>query len=75
MAPSINRQLSVISEKDEQVLPSKNINTSSGRKPVVGDEAQSQTVYAPPPKFQLLPPEQSTIVSTVPTAPTIIAQV
>ena len=69
MVPSINRQLSVISEKDEQVLPSDNITTSSGGKPVVSDEAPSQKVYGPP-TFQLLPPEQSTIVSTVPATPT-----
>ena len=70
MVPSINRQLSVISEKDEQVLPSENITTSSGGKLVVSDEAPSQTVYVPT-TFQLLPPKQSTIVSTVPTTPTI----
>ena len=73
MVPSINRQPSVISEKDEQVLPSENISTSSGGKPVVSNEAPSQTVYAPP-TFQHLPPKQSTIVGTVPTTP-IITQV
>ena len=73
IVPSINRQLSVISEKDEQVLPSENISTSSGGKPVVSNEAPSQTVYAPP-TFQHLPPKQSTIVGTVPTTP-IITQV
>ena len=69
MVPSINHQLSAISEKDEQVLPSENITTSSGGKPVVSDEAPSQTVYALP-TFQHLPPKQSTIVSTVPATPT-----
>ena len=69
MVPSINRQLSVISEKDEQVLPSENITTSSGGKLVVSDEAPSQTVYVPT-TFQHLPPKQSTIVSTVPATPT-----
>ena len=70
MVPSINHKLSAVSENDEQVLPSENITTSSGGKPVVSDEAPSQTVYAPP-TFQLLPPKQSTIVSTVPATPTI----
>ena len=70
MVPSVNRQISAISEKDEQVLPSENISTSNGGKPVVSDEAPSQTVYAPP-TSQILPPEQSTIVGNVPTTPTI----
>ena len=69
MVSSISRQLSAISEKDEQVLPSENTTTSSGGKPVVSDEAPFQTVYASP-TFQLLPPKQSTIVSTVPATPT-----
>ena len=70
LLPSINRQLSAISEKDEQVFPSENITTSSGGKPVVSDEVPSQTVYAPP-TFQHLPPELSTIVSTVLTTSTV----
>ena len=72
MVSSVVRQLSTISEKDEQVLPSENLPTTSHEavQPVVSDEAPSQTVYAPP-TFQLPLPEQSTIVSTVPTTPTI----
>ena len=76
MVPSVVRQLSTLSEKDEQVLPSKNLPTTSGEavQPVVSDEAPYQMVYCPP-TLKLLPPEQSTIVSTVPTTPTIKTQV
>ena len=72
MVSSVVRQLSTISEKDQQVLPSENLPTTSGEavQPVGRDEAPPQTVYGPP-TFQVLLPEQSTIVSTVPTTPTI----
>ena len=76
MVSSVVHQLSTISEKDEQVLPSENLPTTSGEavQTVVSDEAPYQMVYRPP-TLKLLPPEQSTIVSTVPTTPTILTKV
>ena len=72
MVSSVVRQLSTISEKDEQVLPFENLPATSGEavQPVGRDEAPYQMVY-PPPTIKLHPPEQSTIVGTVPTTPTI----
>ena len=61
MVLSINHQLAAISKKDEQVLPSENITTSSGGKPVVSEKTP---VFASP-KVQDHPPIKSTIVSTV----------
>ena len=65
MVSSVVHQLSVISEKE-------NLPNTSGEavQPVVSDEAPYQMVY-PPPTSKLLPPEQSTIVSSVPTTLTI----
>ena len=63
MAPSIACQLLYISGKNEQVLSSKSIiTTSSGTKVVGNDEASSQMAYAPL-TLQLLPHQQSTLVT------------
>ena len=63
MVPSLACQLSAISKKNEHVLSSKSvITTSSGAEVVTKGKAPSRMVYAPL-TLQPFPPQQSTFVT------------